>query len=255
VIGQLIDLPRWRLRDLPVVSAAEMRAIDRLATDEFGIALAQMMELAGSSLARLADELLDDGAARRVAVLVGPGHNGGGGLVAARHLANRGVAVEVVLAAPVGWLRPIARERVATLIAMDVPCCVVPWDIDGEALAALLARSGLVVDALLGYSADGAPRGTVAGLIERVVASGVPVLSLDLPSGVGADTGAVAGLALTAAATLALALPKRGLVTAEGRARSGDLFLADIGLPAALYARLALTFGDPFGDGPLVRLD
>jgi NAD(P)H-hydrate epimerase len=249
------SLPSVPLTDIPAVTAAEMREVDRLAEEDFGISLAQMMELAGASLARLAAEAMGRTAGKRVAVLCGPGNNGGGGLVGARHLANRGADIHVVLAQPVGRLHLAARERLLALIEMQVPCCVAAWDLaDGE-LEALLADSDLLIDALLGYSADGPPRGPVRDLLERAADSGTTVLSLDLPSGMDPDTGAVNGAALRAAATMTIALPKRGLLTPSGRARSGDLYLADIGLPAALYARAGLLFTDPFMGGPLVRLD
>jgi len=248
-------LPSFPLADLPAVTASQMREIDRLATEDFGISLAQMMELAGTRLARLATEMLEGAAGRRVTVLAGPGNNGGGGLVAGRHLANRGADVHVVLAQPVGRLHAAARERLVTLIEMQVPCCVAAWDLAAGELEALLAGSDLLVDALLGYSVDGPPRGPVRDLVERASASGRPVLSLDLPSGVDPDSGAVDGVAFAAAATMTLALPKQGLLTSSGRAHSGQLYLADIGLPAALYVRAGVRFSDPFGHAQLVRLD
>jgi NAD(P)H-hydrate epimerase len=248
------SLPSVPLSDLPAVTAGQMREIDRLAEEDFGISLAQMMELAGVSLARLAAETMGRTAGKRVTVLGGPGNNGGGGLVAARHLVNRGTEVHVVLAQPVGRLHGAARERLLALIEMGVPCCVAAWDLAPGDLAALLTDSDLLIDALLGYSADGPPRGPVRDLLERAADSGTTVLSLDLPSGMDPDTGVVNGAALRSAATMTIALPKRGLLTASGRTHSGDLYLADIGLPAPLYARAGLRFADPFLAGPLVHL-
>jgi NAD(P)H-hydrate epimerase len=251
----LTTLPHISLDRLPAVGAAEMAEIDRLAVDDFGIRLAQMIELAGARLAQLAGGLMGASVGKRATVLGGPGNNGGGGLVAARHLANRGVDVHVVLTQPVGRLHAAARERLVTLIEMNVPCCVAAWDLGDGELASLLADSDLLIDALLGYSVEGPPRGPVRDVLEQAARSNTPVLSLDLPSGMDPDTGAVDGAALRAVATMTIALPKRGLLTAPGRTNSGDLYLADIGLPAALYARLGLLFADPFASGPLVRLD
>jgi NAD(P)H-hydrate epimerase len=249
------SFPSAPLTDVPAVTAGQMRELDRLAEEDFGISLAQMMELAGSGLARLAAEAMDGVAGKRVTVLAGPGNNGGGGLVAARHLANRGTQVHVVLAQPVGRLHVAARERLLTLIEMDVSCCVAAWDLAPGELETLLASSDLLIDALLGYSAEGPPRGPIRDLLERAAGSAARVLSLDLPSGLDPDTGDVDGIAMRAAATMAVALPKRGQLTASGRRQSGDLYLADIGLPAALYARAGLHFADPFLAGPFVRLD
>lgn len=248
-------MPTVPLTDVPAVTAGQMREIDRLAEEDFGISLAQMMELAGAGLARLAAEAMGRTTGKRVTVLSGAGNNGGGGLVAARHLANRGTEVHVVLAQPVGRLHVAARERLLTLIEMDVPCCVAAWDLAAGELEALLADSDLLIDALLGYSADGPPRGPVRDLGERAAGSGTSVLSLDLPCGMDPDTGAVDDAALRATSTMTIALPKRGQLTASGRRQSGDLYLADIGLPPALYARAGLYFADPFLAGPLVHLD
>ncbi|MEP7159427.1 MAG: NAD(P)H-hydrate epimerase, partial [Chloroflexota bacterium] len=119
----------------------------------------------------------------------------------------------------------------------------------------LLRASDLVIDALLGYAIDGPPRENVATLIERAVASDRRVLSLDLPSGMDPDTGDSLGAAITANATMTVALPKVGLLTEAGRARAGAIYLADIGLPAALWRRAGVDVDDPFADGPILRLD
>jgi NAD(P)H-hydrate epimerase len=248
-------LPRIAASAVPAVTAAQMREIDRLATDEFGIELAQMLELAGAGLADSARQLLGQLGGARVVVLVGSGNNGAGGLVAARHLANRGALVQVLLARPVAQLSAIAQDRVATLVTMRVPACVVPWDMaDGET-DELLDASDLVIDALLGYAAEGPPRDTVATLIERANVNARVVLSLDLPSGIAPDSGDCPGVAISATATMTVALPKRGLMSDAGRRRAGTTYLADIGLPAALYRRAGLEFADPFVDGRLVHLD
>lgn len=247
--------PRLTVAGVPAVDAPLMHEVDRLAIDEFGIELAQMMELAGASLARLAQTLHGALAGQQVTVLVGPGGNGGGGLVAARHLANRGAQVHCVLAVPAARLRPLQAERLATLIAMGVRCCAVPWDVNDGELDELLGQSGLVLDALLGYSAAGALRGELGQLVSAVSRQATPVISLDVPTGIDPTTGRAADVALRAVATLALALPKSGLLRGDGPAHRGSLYLADIGLPKALYARLGLAHPDPFAGGSPVGLD
>jgi NAD(P)H-hydrate epimerase len=248
-------VPGISASNVPSVRADEMAEVDRLAVGEFGIALLAMMEQAGSHLAELARlRLGGDLRDRSVLVAAGPGNNGGGGLAAARHLANRGARVRVVLARPALRLSEAARHQLATLLAMSVSCCVNIYDLTGAALNAELEAADLVVDALLGYSLDGPPRGDVAALLEHLNGSGRPILSLDLPSGLDPDTGEAAGPVIEATATLTLALPKRGLLTPGGRARAGRLYLADLGLPAALYDRLGIRVGVPFAAGRLVEL-
>jgi len=255
----LLDLPRVPVvsaTDIPAVTAAVMAEVDRRAVEDFGITLPQMMEQAGSHLAALVGAWFDgDPRGRRVVVAVGPGNNGGGGLVAARHLTNRGATVRVILARPVLRMAPAARDQLATLLAMGADCCVATYDLTDPALEAALVDADLVVDAVMGYRIEGAPHGEVDRLIGFVVRAGRPVISMDVPSGLDPDTGDVAGQAVTATATLTLALPKLALLGPSGAARAGRLYLADIGLPAALYAGMGLEVGSVFAAGRIIELE
>jgi len=240
---------------VPAVDAATMAEVDRLAIEDYGITLLQMMEQAGSHLAEVARvELGGDLRGRSIVVAVGPGHNGGGGLVAARHLINRGAAVRVVLARPALRMTEAGHHQLATLIAMGATCCVATYDLTDEELTGALARADLVVDAILGYHGHGAPRGEIGRLVGFILRAGQPVLSLDLPTGIDPDTGDAPGPAIRADATLALALPKAGLLTPSGASRAGRLYLADLGLPGALYARIGVDPGPLFAAGRILPL-
>ncbi len=208
------------------VTEDEMIEVDRVMVDDLGIELIQMMENAGRALAELAVALH---APASVVVCAGSGGNGGGGMVAARHLANRGVAVSVALTRT--DLVGVAAHQLSILDRMGV--AIVDDPIEPE----------LWIDAGIGYSLRGAPRGRSAVLIERMNSSDAPVLSLDLPSGIDATTGAVPGLAVDAAATLTLAAPKTGM---RGSPHVGQLFVADISVPPGVFDTLghpAPTFG------------
>jgi NAD(P)H-hydrate epimerase len=248
--------PTIRLGEVSAVTADQMAEVDRLAVEVFGIDLLQMMELAGSHLAEVAAaELGDDPRGRRVLVAAGPGNNGGGGLAAARHLANRGARVRVFLARPARRLGGAGRHQLATLLEMGVSCCMAIYDISDEEVQAEVEGADLIIDAVLGYRGRGAPHDEVAALIERISAAEDRMLSLDLPSGMDPDTGVGAPGAIRSHATMSLALPKIGLLTEAGRERAGQLYLADIGLPAALYARTGLAVDAPFSSGRVVRLE
>ncbi len=256
VISTPAGIPARPASAVPVVTAETMAEVDRRAVEDFGITLLQMMEQAGSHLAALVRaELGGDLRGRRIVVAVGPGNNGGGGLVAARHLTNRGAEVRVVLARPVLRMTEAARHQLATLLAMGSSCCVATYDLADAELEDALARADIVVDAILGYRVDGVPHGEVDRLIGFVVRSGRPVISLDLPSGMDPDTGATPGQAVTAIATLTLALPKPALIDGPGAERAGRVFLADIGLPAALYASMGIVVGPLFARGRIIQLD
>lgn len=248
--------PVGRTSSVPTVTGDVMAAVDGLAVDEFGIGILQMMEQAGSHLAEVVRcELGGDLAGRRIIVAVGPGNNGGGGLAAARHLANRGASIRVILARPVNRLSDAGRHQLVTLLQMSIECCVAIYDVPDDELDREFATADAVVDAVLGYRASGPPHDGVEWLVDRVARATIPVISLDLPSGVDPDSGEVSGAAVSATATLTLALPKSGLFLAAGRERAGRVYLGDIGLPAALYRRLGLDAGCPFAGGPIVRLE
>jgi NAD(P)H-hydrate epimerase len=221
-------------RRVPALSASEMREVDRVTIESFGIQLVQMMENAGRSLAELAVELFSPG---RVTVLAGPGGNGGGGLVAARHLHNRGVRVAVATSGPP--TNPVTAHQARVAEALGVPF------VDG------LAGADLVLDALVGYGLRGPLGGRAAELVERANRGGAPVIALDVPSGLDATSGRGAEPCVRAAVTMTLALPKRGLARSPSVDR---LFLSDISvLPAALRAVHA-EVADLFARGPTVEL-
>jgi NAD(P)H-hydrate epimerase len=229
------------------ITVEQMREVDRVAI-EVGLSLVRMMENAGANLAALARELLGgDVAERRIAVLAGPGGNGGGGLVAARRLAAAGAEVEVRLGAEPERLAPVPAEQLAILAEMGVPA-----EVGVGSGSARLADGDLVIDALLGYSGKGAPRGEIAALIEAT--AGARVLALDNPSGLELESGTVHELAVRAAATMTLALPKQALRDRAAREWVGELYLADISVPPVVYERLGIAYETPFAAGPIVRV-
>jgi NAD(P)H-hydrate epimerase len=242
--ARLHGLPALTADALPWLSLEQMREVDRIAVEEERMLLEQMMENAGRSLAEVARRLLGgSAAAKRVVVLAGPGGNGGGGLVAARHLAAAGAEVTVALDRPAAELAPVPRRQHALARAANVA-------ISESGLPQ--HDPGLVIDALLGYSQSGAPRGRTAELIEWTAR--FSVLALDVPSGLELATASLRDPHVRAQATLTLALPKEALGMPATRDAVGELALADISVPAAVYERLGLHFRSPFIDGPVVRI-
>jgi NAD(P)H-hydrate epimerase len=221
---------------VPAVTADQMREIDRVAVEETGPNLLQMMEHAGRTLALQCLAIAgSEWRQQRMLVLAGAGGNGGGGICAARHLANRGALVTLVLA--------------DSLAAGGVPACqhrvytgTPGRQIDPDAVTT--EQPALVIDALVGYGLSAAPRAITADLIVWANASGATILSLDVPSGVDATTGATPGAAIQPRWTLTLALPKTGLRPEN----AGQLVLADIGIPAETFRRAGVTMVNPFGD-------
>ncbi len=222
------------VRDVPAVTTEQMIEVDRVMIEDLGIDLVRMMENAGRNLAVLAIALYTP---TTVQVLAGSGGNGGGVLVAARHLWNRGVDVRVTTSSDRDRMTPVAARQAEILDRIGVESTAQPIDAD------------LVLDGLIGYSLSGAPHGRARELIEW--SNGRAVLSLDVPSGVNAETGDVPGEAVGASATMTLALPKKGIV---GHECTGRLFLADISVPPLVYAAFGIDLVTPFGASPIVEL-
>lgn len=212
-----------------MVTADEMRAVDRVATEDVGIGLVQMMENAGRTLALHVWNSIDS---ESVCVVAGNGGNGGGGLVCARHLTNHGVSVAVRLDRDPGDLTGVAGAQWQILEEMGIPVRVgAPADRLGE----------VVVDALIGYGLRGEVRGTAAELVEWMAGVDCRITSLDVPSGIDATSGEVMGQAIRPDRTVTLALPKTGLVEV-----GSELVLADIGIPETVYERLGIDYDGPF---------
>jgi len=226
---------------VPAVSAEQMREIDRITVEETGPTLIQMMENAGRTLAVMAMRVLGaDWPGATVVTLSGSGGNGGGAICAARHLLNRGLSVLLCLALP--WdLSEVARFQRRIFQSAGGS------ELDPQSLP---VRPGLILDGLIGYGLKSAPRGETAELIRWANRTGAPILSLDLPSGIDATTGATPGEFIKARWTVTLGLPKTGLRSEH----AGALFLADIGIPPAVYRRMGLDYTVPFGNRFLVPL-
>jgi len=221
---------------VPAVTTDQMREVDRVAVQEFGLGILQMMENAGRTLAEHVLSILHgDGL---VVVVAGGGGNGGGGLCGARHLLNRGCRVQVVLDRAAEDLQGAAAHQWHILAAAGTSPLV------GEEGVEAIARATLIVDALIGYGLRSAPRVHAARLISAINRSPARVISLDVPSGMDATTGEALGEMVLPDRVLTLALPKTGLATFHV-----PLYLADIGIPPAVYARLGIPYAPPFGNG------
>jgi ADP-dependent NAD(P)H-hydrate dehydratase / NAD(P)H-hydrate epimerase len=230
----VLVLPDW-LSPLP--DAEQMRAVDRWAIDERGVAGLDLMETAGAGVARGVERLAPDGP---VTVICGKGNNGGDGLVAARLLRDAGRAVSVVCVTPPAELAGDARTNLERLPG-DPPLrpSGEPWSAEpartGAAAVAgahdLFGAEAVVVDALLGTGFQGEPHGAVAEAIETINAVAGAVLSVDVPSGVDASTGMVSGPAVRASLTVTFHAAKPGLWINPGKAYAGELETIDIGIP------------------------
>jgi len=233
---------------IPTVTTKQMQEVDRLMIEEYSILLIQMMENAGRNLAELAiRQGGKDFRDREIVVLCGVGNNGGGGMVAARHLHNRGARVSVLLVPEEHRLKEIPVQQWKILKKMNLP------SLDGTSYPA--EKPALIIDAMIGYGLRGNPRPQVAKWIEWANGIEVPILALDTPSGLDTSTGVPGEPCIRAAATLTLALPKIGLVAPLAKPYVGELYLADISVPPELYQRLGIEIEPLFASDSIVRLN
>ncbi len=225
-----------------------MAGADRVAIADLGIPVVALMENAGRQVASVARLVLGGSVrGRRIVALCGRGNNGGDALAAARHLYGWGADARAVIAGEPDALPELPASQAGVLRAIGVR--VARFDPDGPDE---IDAAELLVDGLLGYGASGAPRDVIADCIRAADRSRVPILAIDLPSGLDPDTGIPRGVAIRATWTLTLALPKRGLLVPEAVPLVGELVLADIGIPAAAYGRPDVA--DLYTAGDLLRI-
>lgn len=222
------------------LSRDEVRELDRRAIEERGVPSLLLMENAGRACAEAAQRLVG-GAGGVVHVVCGPGNNGGDGLVIARTLWNRGVAVEAWFAASLGTLERLSDDvRANAALWRDLGRELRELSAPSHLAAALpqFGRAGLLVDALFGTGLGRPIEGYLAAVVAALNASPAPTLAVDLPSGLDADTGEVLGCAVAAAETVTFVAEKPGLRAGEGPRLAGPVTVAEIGIPRPLLDEL-----------------
>ena len=226
----------------PIFTAAEMRALDARAIRELGVPGSQLMDAAGSGAAALITRWLAPIRGRRIVVVCGKGNNGGDGYVVARRLRARGAAVTVCSTVRREEVQGDAAEALAGWRGRIEAIDAGP---DPGALVRALERAEAVVDALLGTGLTGPARGQVAVAIEAINEAGrrgIPVIALDLPSGLASDHSALLGPTVRATRTVTFAGLKRSLLLHPAAAQAGAVEVVDIGVPADLAARDITTW-------------
>jgi NAD(P)H-hydrate epimerase len=222
---------------LPTLTSQQVKQVDALAHERFGIPVDWLMEAAGWQVARFCPE--------GTAVVCGVGNNAGDGLAAARHLHRWGKLASVCCVDPMR-LRDAAEREMKAMRRIGIK---VTSELRLDAAKA-------VVDAIFGTGLSRRPEGTFATWIEAINSSGLPVIAVDVPSGLDADTGVAYAPSVQARTTVTLGLPKPGLLAGDGPRLAGEIWVADIGVPFEAYSAIGLTVPqDLFANGDRVRLD
>ncbi len=221
-----------------ILTAKQMREADRRTIEEVGVPSLVLMENAGRQVVAAMEASFDDLAGRRVAVLCGRGNNGGDGLVVARVLRQRDIDVSVFLAGRVADVKGDARTNLESLGRLGLPVVEIAGEADWELHAPEVAGHDLIVDALFGTGLSSPLRGLLQTMVEDVNGGGAPVVSIDLPSGLSADTADLIGPCIRATVTVTLGAPKLPLVLPPAREMAGELAVADIGIPGGVIEAL-----------------
>jgi ADP-dependent NAD(P)H-hydrate dehydratase / NAD(P)H-hydrate epimerase len=228
-----------------VLNTQQMREADRQTIDDVGLPSIVLMENAGRQAVAAMEAAFEDLATSKVGVLCGRGSNGGDGFVVARTLAQRGIEATVFLLGSVADVRGDARINLEILGRVGLTVVEVTTAQEWELHFSEISECDIIVDAIVGTGFHG----PLTGLLETVVADvnelGVPVVAIDLPTGVSADSHELDGEAIEASMTVTLAAPKIPLILPPADVYGGDLVIADIGIPASVIDEL---------DGPWLEL-
>ena len=234
--------PVVRWDQVRTISSIALRQADTEALTTFGIEPLQLMEVAGWQIARFIDAFMEGIRNQRVIVVAGPGNNGGDALVAARFLRQRGAVVSASIV-PSRDPKSLAGRHALTARRLGIPIVDAPQGVGPSA--------DVLIDGLFGTGIHLPLRDPAPAIIEAMNATGRPIVAIDVPSGLDADTGMGAEAAVRAAATLTLVAPKAGLA---GVSNAGRVFVADIGMPVALFGADRDALAALYAAGDLVEL-
>jgi hydroxyethylthiazole kinase-like uncharacterized protein yjeF len=237
-----VTWPVVRWDKVPTISAAALRRADAEAASTYGIEPLQLMEVAGWQVARCVDALMDGIRNKRVTVVAGSGNNGGDALVAARFLLQRGAIVDASIV-PSRDPTSLAGRHAMTARRLGIPILEAPQGIGPSA--------DVLIDGLFGTGIRLPLRDPAPSIIAAMNTTERPIVAIDVPSGMDADTGMGAEVAVRAAATLTLVAPKAGLA---GASNAGRIFVADIGMPLALFGADREALAALYAAGDLVEL-
>jgi ADP-dependent NAD(P)H-hydrate dehydratase / NAD(P)H-hydrate epimerase len=228
-----------------ILTADQMREADRRTIEDIGIPSLVLMENAGRQVVAAMESIFEDLSDRRVAVLSGKGNNGGDGFVVARTLHQRGIDVSVFLVGQVAEIKGDARINLEILGRLGITVVEISDEGQWELHFSEISAHSLIVDALFGTGLKSALTGIYETILADVNGSGIPVVAIDVPSGMSADTPDLIGDCIEAAMTVTLGAPKLPLVLPPAEQKAGEVVIADIGIPAGIFETL---------EGPRVEL-
>ncbi len=213
----------------------QMKTLDKKAQDDYGIPGLILMENAGLRAFEIAYKMLKKRKSKSVFIFCGPGNNGGDGFVTARHLLNHNVKVWVFLLSAGEDIKGDALINYRILKKLGARIITLPSVAYLRNATKALNKAGLIIDAIFGIGLNKVIEGFIEEVIVEINRADVPVLSLDVPSGLCANTGKVFGCCIAAHTTVTFGAAKKGFYKADGPEKTGKLIVADISLPRDLF--------------------
>lgn len=220
-----------------VVTAEEMKALDRAAIEEYGIPGLVLMENAGRHVVEVVRQALGDVRDKVVTIFIGKGNNGGDGLVIARHLLNMGAEIKLLALANVEEITGDAAVNLEIWRKLGQKIYSIHHGDGINIVRLILMNTDLIIDAIYGTGFRGKVPEKVGRIIEVLNSSGKPIVAVDVPSGLEASNGKVDGPCIQATHTVTFGLPKLGLILEPGAGYAGRLHIADISIPAVLVEK------------------
>src|SRR6187397_1510454 len=221
-----------------------MREADRFTIEDIGIPALVLMENAGRQVVAAIEAAYESQLEGRVAVLCGRGNNGGDGFVVARTLLQHGIETSVFVIGAVADVRGDARTNLDILGRLGVTVVEISDEQTWELYFSEISQCSLIVDAIFGTGLKSALGGMMETVVADINASDIPIVSIDLPSGMSADTPHLVGDCIDASMTVTLGAPKLPLILPPGEAHAGDVVIADIGIPFEVIEGLEGAYVD-----------
>lgn len=220
---------------MKVATKSEMQAIDLHTINKIGIPGPVLMERAGISMA---ESIIERFSTKKALIVCGTGNNGGDGLVIARELKNAGYNVAAIIAGSKSSLSPGCSLQLSIAKKLKIPVSFT------KSITRKVSNGTIIVDALFGTGANKPVTGPLATLIKKINSSSAPVASVDIPSGISANTGQIMGVAIRADLTVTFGLPKRGHYLYPGKAHTGELHVKNIGFPPELFNKVTCSVSE-----------
>src|ERR671912_2826013 len=227
-----------QFEEMRILNADQMREADRRTIQEIGIASLVLMENAGRQVVAAIESLYSDLAERSIAIVCGKGNNGGDGFVVARTLQQRGFDVSVFVIGRISEVKGDARINLDILGRIGQTVVEVADQTAWELHGAEIAGHDLIIDAMFGTGLSTPLTGFYETVVADINEAGVPIVSIDIPSGMSADSADLIGHAIEATVRVTLGAPKMPLVLPPAESKSGEVVIADIGIPAEVFEQL-----------------